>query len=129
MMRPGRHPLMPRCVTLFGVLAGCHQTRMRTTMSHMPMVYRRPVGVMRQSVRSQLAIWDRAVRRVRTIRPSRSHSCARRTAPGAVAQVCTAWLSRAVRAGNDVLKAYGEDPDQPGWLIQAVSLLVDTGHG
>jgi hypothetical protein len=29
-------------------------------MSHMAMVYRRPVGVMRQSVKPQLASWDRA---------------------------------------------------------------------
>jgi hypothetical protein len=33
---------------------------MRTTMTHMAMVYRRPVGVMRQSVKPQLASWDRA---------------------------------------------------------------------
>ena len=29
-------------------------------MAHMAMVYRRPVGVMRQSVKPQLASWDRA---------------------------------------------------------------------
>ena len=29
-------------------------------MIHMAMVYRRPVGVMRQSVKPQLASWDRA---------------------------------------------------------------------
>jgi hypothetical protein len=29
-------------------------------MTHMAMVYRRPVGVMRQSVKPQLASWDRA---------------------------------------------------------------------
>src|SRR5512135_2916851 len=34
--------------------------RMRTTMIHMAMVYRCPVGVMRQSVKPQLASWDRA---------------------------------------------------------------------
>jgi hypothetical protein len=33
---------------------------MRTTMIHMALVYRRPVGVMRQSVKPQLASWDRA---------------------------------------------------------------------
>jgi hypothetical protein len=33
---------------------------MRTTMTGMAMVYRRPVGVMRQSVKPQLASWDRA---------------------------------------------------------------------
>jgi hypothetical protein len=32
----------------------------RTTMTHMAMVYRRPTGVMRQSVKPQLASWDRA---------------------------------------------------------------------
>jgi hypothetical protein len=34
--------------------------RARTTMSDMAVVYRRPVGVMRQSVKPQLASWDRA---------------------------------------------------------------------
>src|SRR5262249_25797530 len=34
--------------------------RTRTTMTDMAMVYRRPVGVMRQSVKPQLASWDRA---------------------------------------------------------------------
>jgi hypothetical protein len=34
--------------------------RARTTMSHMAVVYRRPVGVMRQSVKPQLASRDRA---------------------------------------------------------------------
>jgi hypothetical protein len=34
--------------------------RARTTMSHVAMVYRRPVGVMRHSVRPQLASWERA---------------------------------------------------------------------
>jgi hypothetical protein len=34
--------------------------RARTTMTHMAMVYRRPVGVMRQSVKPQLASWERA---------------------------------------------------------------------
>src|ERR1043165_4025784 len=32
----------------------------RTTMTHMALVYRRPAGVMRQSVKPQLASWDRA---------------------------------------------------------------------
>src|SRR5690349_11805476 len=34
--------------------------RTRTTMAHMAMVYRRPVGVMQHSVKPQLASWDRA---------------------------------------------------------------------
>src|SRR5215470_8420234 len=34
--------------------------RARTTMTDMATVYRRPVGVMRQSVKPQLASWDRA---------------------------------------------------------------------
>jgi len=34
--------------------------RARTTMAHLAMGYRRPVGVMRQSVKPQLASWDRA---------------------------------------------------------------------
>jgi hypothetical protein len=34
--------------------------RARTTMSHMAMLYRRPAGVMRYSVKPQLASWDRA---------------------------------------------------------------------
>jgi hypothetical protein len=34
--------------------------RTRTTMTHVAMVYRRPVGVMRQSVKPQLASWDQA---------------------------------------------------------------------
>src|SRR5260370_32189562 len=34
--------------------------RARTTMTHMAMMYRRPVGVMGQSVKPQLASWDRA---------------------------------------------------------------------
>ena len=37
------------------VLAGCYRMRARTTMSDMAVVYRRPVGVMRQSVKPQLA--------------------------------------------------------------------------
>ena len=41
-------------------LAGCHEMRTRTTMAHMAIVYRRPAGVMRQSVKPQLASWDRA---------------------------------------------------------------------
>jgi hypothetical protein len=49
-----------RARNLLGVSAGCHQMRTRTTMAHMAMVYRRPVGVMRQSVKPQLASWDRA---------------------------------------------------------------------
>src|SRR5256884_2591125 len=42
------------------VSAGCYRMRARTTMSDMAVVYRRPVGVMRQSVKPQLASWDRA---------------------------------------------------------------------
>jgi hypothetical protein len=34
--------------------------RTRATMTHMAMMYRCPVGVMRQSVKPQLASWDRA---------------------------------------------------------------------
>jgi hypothetical protein len=34
--------------------------RTRTTMTHMAMVYRRPVGAMRHSVKPQLASWERA---------------------------------------------------------------------
>src|SRR6516162_10037633 len=34
--------------------------RTRTTMTHMTMVYRRPAGVMRHSVKPQLASWERA---------------------------------------------------------------------
>jgi hypothetical protein len=34
--------------------------RARTTMADMAVVYRRPAGVMRQSVKPQLASWDRA---------------------------------------------------------------------
>src|ERR1700746_2459911 len=34
--------------------------RTRTTMTHMALVYRRPGGVMRQSVKPQLASWERA---------------------------------------------------------------------
>src|SRR5260370_7572359 len=34
--------------------------RTRTTMTHMATVYRRRVGVMRQSVKPQLPSWDRA---------------------------------------------------------------------
>jgi hypothetical protein len=49
-----------RARSLLGVSAGCHQMRMRTKMTDMAMVYRRPVGVMRQSVKPQLASWDRA---------------------------------------------------------------------
>jgi hypothetical protein len=32
----------------------------RTTMTHMATVHRRPIGVMRHSVKPQLASWDRA---------------------------------------------------------------------
>ena len=49
-----------RVRNLLGVSAGCHQMRTRTTMTHMAMMYSRPVGVMRQSVKPQLASWDRA---------------------------------------------------------------------
>src|SRR5215469_7051781 len=40
--------------------AGCHQMRTRTTMTHMATVYRRPVGVLRHSVKPQLASGERA---------------------------------------------------------------------
>jgi hypothetical protein len=49
-----------RARNLLGVSAGCHQMRTRTTMTPMAMVYRRPAGVTRQSVKPQLASWDRA---------------------------------------------------------------------
>jgi hypothetical protein len=49
-----------RARNLLVVSAGCHQMRTRTTMTHMATMYRRPVGVMRQSVKPQLASWDRA---------------------------------------------------------------------
>src|SRR5216117_1808939 len=49
-----------RAHNLLGVSASCHRMRARTTMSHMAMVYRRPVGVMRQSVKPQLTSWERA---------------------------------------------------------------------
>ena len=45
---------------LLGVSAGCHQVRARMTMTYMATVYRRPEGVMRQSVKPQLASRDRA---------------------------------------------------------------------
>jgi hypothetical protein len=45
---------------LLEVPAGCRQMRTGTTMTDMAMVYRRPVGVMRQSVKPQLASWERA---------------------------------------------------------------------
>jgi hypothetical protein len=45
---------------VLGVPAGCHQVRTGTTMTDMAMVYRRPAGVMRQSVKPQLASGDRA---------------------------------------------------------------------
>jgi hypothetical protein len=39
---------------------GCHQMRMRMTMTDMAKVYRRPAGAVRLNVESQLASWDRA---------------------------------------------------------------------
>jgi hypothetical protein len=55
------HPDLPlRARDLVGVPAGCHQMRTRTTMTDMATVYRRPVGVMRHSVKPQLASWDGA---------------------------------------------------------------------
>ena len=50
----------PGARSFLGVPAGWHQVRTRTTMADMAMVYRRPAGVMRQSVKPQLASWDRA---------------------------------------------------------------------
>lgn len=49
-----------RARNLLVVSAGCLEMRMRMTMTDMAMVYRRPVGVMRQSVKPQLASWERA---------------------------------------------------------------------
>jgi hypothetical protein len=49
-----------RARSMLEVSAGCRQMRTRTTRTHMAMVYRRPAGVMRQSVKPQLASWDRA---------------------------------------------------------------------
>ena len=49
-----------RARNLLEVSAGCHLMRTRTTMTDMAMVYRRPASVMRQSVKPQLASWDRA---------------------------------------------------------------------
>src|SRR5262249_54708005 len=49
-----------RAGSLLVVSAGCHRMRTRTTMTDMATVYRRPVGVMRQSVKPQLASWERA---------------------------------------------------------------------
>jgi hypothetical protein len=49
-----------RARNVLGVSAGCQQVRTRTTMTVMAMVYRRPAGVMRQSVKPQLASRDRA---------------------------------------------------------------------
>src|SRR5499427_9703604 len=40
--------------------AGCHQMRARTTMTGMAVLYRRPVGAMRQSIKPQLASGERA---------------------------------------------------------------------
>src|SRR5580693_6128665 len=57
---PGMHAHAAANAQLAGVWAGCHLVRTRTTMIHMAMVYRCPVGVMRQSVKPQLASWDRA---------------------------------------------------------------------
>src|SRR5215468_9016540 len=39
---------------------GCHRMRAGTTMADMAVVYRRPAGVMRHSVKPQLASWDGA---------------------------------------------------------------------
>jgi len=39
---------------------GCYQMQLPMTMTYMATLYRRPVGVMRQSVKPQLASWDRA---------------------------------------------------------------------
>src|SRR5258708_33398014 len=59
--RPRACAVMPlRARSLPGASAGCHQVPARTTMTHMAMVYRRPAGVMRQSVKPQPASWDRA---------------------------------------------------------------------
>jgi len=49
-----------RAHNLLGVSASCHQMRTRTTMTHEAMVYRRPVGVLRHSVKPQLASRERA---------------------------------------------------------------------
>jgi hypothetical protein len=49
-----------RARNLLGGSAGCHQMRMRITMTDMAVVYRRPVGAVRLSVEPQLASWDRA---------------------------------------------------------------------
>src|ERR1700748_2135558 len=51
--------LLRACTLLFGI-GWLPAMRTRTTMTHMAMVYRRPAGVMRQSVKPQLASWDRA---------------------------------------------------------------------
>lgn len=52
------HPLRAR--SLLWMSAGCRRMRVRRTMAHMAVVYRCPVGVMRQSVKPQRASWDRA---------------------------------------------------------------------
>src|SRR5262249_15579606 len=49
-----------RAGSLLVVSAGCHQMRTRTTMTHMATVYRRPAGVLRHSVKPQLASGERA---------------------------------------------------------------------
>src|SRR5262249_17681482 len=49
-----------RAGSLLVVSAGCHRMRTRTTMTPMATVYHRPVGVMRHSVKPQLASWERA---------------------------------------------------------------------
>src|SRR5690242_21532601 len=53
--------VMPlRAPNFLEVSAGCHQMQARTTMIHVAMAYRRPAGALRQSVKPQLASWDRA---------------------------------------------------------------------
>lgn len=55
------HPHLPlRERSLVEVSAGCDQVRAGTTMTDMATVYHRPAGVLRQSVKPQLANWDRA---------------------------------------------------------------------
>src|SRR5215472_9382024 len=56
----GPHGCRGERATCRGVSAGCLWMRAGTAMAHMAMVYRRPAGVMRQSVKPQLASWDRA---------------------------------------------------------------------
>src|SRR5215467_3954838 len=52
--------IMPLRVRLAGVSAGCRRMRAGATMADMVMVYRRPAGVMRQSVKPQRASGERA---------------------------------------------------------------------